>query len=335
MTKVTAYLCDDTGQLFLHESDFKKHRRKFLSDKRKKDIITDTKTKLESYFDNIRKHIKSFDDLAAYIEANYFNMLEMLVEADKKGVSLDFSFDGSRVKSIFKDSLKHRLSPDVLIPAVTFEHRHIVFNPSASKNSALSGFEISNSHNCPENGVTNWGGRVEGAPRGYPGVNLRFKMEFPKAKGECLEDGISIIFKYLRIHRGTGGGTSDYQYGDLEMFSDEWPFITKAQFAYSLSCGRKGLYAEIKDLVSRDLNISEPLASDLFLLIEQQASSSAEAFEYAKFISAYFEDVQFQSKIKQLLVLPPRSGLFKNICSHVFSSAETAVNTDNLFELQY
>ena len=300
MAKVTAYLCEDTGQLFLEESDYKKHRRQVSAKKRKDAERIESKNKLESYFDNVRKNIKSFEDLALYVETNYFDILKMFVDADKKAVNLDFSFDGGRIKSIIKDAELFLSTNDTLIPYLSFEQRDVVFDNVSSR--IAQTFKISNSHDCPRSGVTNWGGRVPDAPRGYPGVNLKFKMFFPEAEGRCFEDGISLIFKYLRIYRG----------------SDEWPFITKEQFFYSLIHGIKDFYLEIKDLVARDFNISESTANNLFLVMDQQ--NTVDKRKFLDTISSHFKDPLFDSKVEQLLLLPANASLFESAYLQVFNT---------------
>lgn len=86
---------------------------------------------------------------------------------------------------------------------------------------------VSNTHDCPHNGFTNWGGREKPrngvpVPRGYPGWhgNIEFR---------CSHDVPSFFSKVTegsRIHTGTGGSRGKYHYGySVRMFAADWPGV--------------------------------------------------------------------------------------------------------------
>jgi hypothetical protein len=85
-----------------------------------------------------------------------------------------------------------------------------------------------NTHNCPHNGVTNWGGTkvlADGtpAPRGYAGWrgNIEFKINCDMSEG-------SRVLQELRIHTGSGGARNGGKYGyDVIFFADDWPNLFK------------------------------------------------------------------------------------------------------------
>lgn len=95
---------------------------------------------------------------------------------------------------------------------------------------------LSNSHSCPRNGVTNWGSRdtyPDGTakPRGYPGwggrINIRVRT--PMVTKTRQADGFgSDYFKYTPINTGTGGGggvkdgVTKYSY-DVKLWADDFP----------------------------------------------------------------------------------------------------------------
>ena len=100
---------------------------------------------------------------------------------------------------------------------------------------------VSNSHSCPHNGVENWGGRVEGAPRGYPGWTGRVEwlVAWPQEfdgiylGGDLFSRG-SFRSGRQRAHTGTGGGGGmtyskkhkcDVQkFGyDFRIYAADWP----------------------------------------------------------------------------------------------------------------
>lgn len=85
---------------------------------------------------------------------------------------------------------------------------------------------VSNTHYCPHNGVTNWGGQKKDAPCGYPGWQGRIEYEL----SHDLPGFGSDLMKGTRIHTGTGGSTNSTNYGfDVKFFADDWPGLAKGQ----------------------------------------------------------------------------------------------------------
>jgi uncharacterized C2H2 Zn-finger protein len=89
---------------------------------------------------------------------------------------------------------------------------------------------VSNTHACPRDGVTNWGGRdtlKDGtpAPRGYAGWSGRIEIEMShelRWVSDCL--------KGTGIHTGSGGSTNGKTYGyDVKFFESDWPGLSKAR----------------------------------------------------------------------------------------------------------
>lgn len=60
---------------------------------------------------------------------------------------------------------------------------------------------VSNTHECPIDGVTNWGGRTEGAPRGYPGWMGRVWVRYADKFDGWSSDPLRATLTYP----GTGG----------------------------------------------------------------------------------------------------------------------------------
>lgn len=92
---------------------------------------------------------------------------------------------------------------------------------------------VSNSHSCPLNGVTNWGGRdtyKDGTPkpRGYPGWQgrLEWRVKWPEKYDTFYPGG--RLFAGSCVHTGTGGGGgyrdghAHFGYG-VSIFEDDWP----------------------------------------------------------------------------------------------------------------
>ncbi|HAC14780.1 MAG TPA: hypothetical protein DCE78_02370 [Bacteroidetes bacterium] len=82
---------------------------------------------------------------------------------------------------------------------------------------------VSNTHHCPKNGVTNWGGDKD-KPRRYPGwegrIEFTYSHDLPGFNWDAM--------KMLRIHTGSGGGSGKNTYGfDVRFFDDDWVGLTK------------------------------------------------------------------------------------------------------------
>jgi hypothetical protein len=87
---------------------------------------------------------------------------------------------------------------------------------------------VSNSHNCPHTGVTNWGGHRKlkdgtNAPRGYPGFAGNISFHTPVNPVSFA----SNVFKGIRIHTGSGGGGDGHYQYSVSFFLDDWPGIAK------------------------------------------------------------------------------------------------------------
>lgn len=88
---------------------------------------------------------------------------------------------------------------------------------------------VSNTHDCPRDGVTNWGGREKfkdgtDRPRGYPGWHGRIEYQMSHDLGFG-----SDAMRGTGINTGTGGGISDNRYGyDVRFFESDWPKIAEA-----------------------------------------------------------------------------------------------------------
>jgi hypothetical protein len=63
------------------------------------------------------------------------------------------------------------------------------------------GESVSNSHQCPLSGVTNWGNRDSNAPTGYPGWSGRVWIRYDKEPDTFGSD----LFRNTLTYTGTGG----------------------------------------------------------------------------------------------------------------------------------
>lgn len=88
---------------------------------------------------------------------------------------------------------------------------------------------VSNTHDAPYNGVTNWGHYKEDAPTGYPGWQGRISY-----KMTSINTFASRVLENTGINTGTGGGGGDntYSYGVI-FFDNDWPNITGRREKYN------------------------------------------------------------------------------------------------------
>lgn len=82
---------------------------------------------------------------------------------------------------------------------------------------------VSNSHSCPRDGVTNWGGRDEDGPRGYPG--WRGSIDFKVSSVQGFSSG---IFEGTGVCTGSGGSSGDGTLGyEVKLFASDWPALAR------------------------------------------------------------------------------------------------------------
>jgi len=97
---------------------------------------------------------------------------------------------------------------------------------------------VSNTHSCPHDGVTNWGGRElfndgSAKPRGYPGWSGRIEYNMSHDIGFGSDP-----MRNLRIHTGSGGGNSKNRFGyEVKFFESDWPGLRQGMIFDRLSEG--------------------------------------------------------------------------------------------------
>ena len=83
---------------------------------------------------------------------------------------------------------------------------------------------VSNSHNAPHTGVTNWCGEGGNVPRGYPGWHGSIEFKYSHE----LSGFGSSVFSQSRIHLGSGGGGAKGGRYEVKFFDDDWPGLSKS-----------------------------------------------------------------------------------------------------------
>jgi len=207
MSVITAYKCDTTGKLFEDKAKYQKHIRKVAADRRvQRKIEAAHKADIQWWHDNFWNKVKSLHQLQAAI----------LYHSDV--------FAARGVKNYHSGN---KLKPT---PIIKFEAFQISYRDS-----------VSNSHNCPHDGVTNFNqsyNRQQGKnlPEGYPGWRGRFDYTVQShAKQLHSYPGSSDMWGGTRIHTGTGGGgggtpeqekmfQQNFGY-DVNLFASDWPVM--------------------------------------------------------------------------------------------------------------
>lgn len=81
----------------------------------------------------------------------------------------------------------------------------------------------SNSHVCPDNGVTNWTGKEPGRPVGYVGWTGYLKGSLVRPDKNNYSYPYSEALNLVGIKTGSGGGSNQsFGYG-FTVFLDDWP----------------------------------------------------------------------------------------------------------------
>jgi len=214
MVQIVAYKCETTGKIFEHEADYLKLQRRLAREKAARDREMKLQNKLDSWFKEFRNRMMTPDQLRQEITENqeYFWALA------KRST---FGFRSDDWQRVGKNKRKGEIMP---MPVLTeFTEWHLNWSN-----------EVSNSHNCPTNGVTNWCHRDTTAPTSYPGWfgRIAWKVKWPEEW-----DGVYLgtdLFVGSCIHTGTGGGGAwkdGYQtFGyDVQIFAADWPGMSALQ----------------------------------------------------------------------------------------------------------
>lgn len=122
----------------------------------------------------------------------------------------------------YYNGLRYGSSPKCIMPnnfSIKITYLNLIWSDS-----------VSNTHDCPHNGVTNWGGREKfndgtPKPRGYPGFDgrIEYKLSHDRSGFFSMD-----ILDNTGIHTGTGGGISGNRYGfSVKFFEADWPGLTE------------------------------------------------------------------------------------------------------------
>jgi len=101
---------------------------------------------------------------------------------------------------------------------------------------------VSNSHGCPINGVTNWGGRIENAPRNYPGWTGHISFFAQNNKNTHVDYASNMLFNsygygFRGFHTGGGcpGRINEYKTNiGFYFFLEDFPILVKNKEKWSI-----------------------------------------------------------------------------------------------------
>lgn len=191
MPLVVAWQCPKTQKLFNSVTKYRKHlkvlARKDLAKKRQNKNVT-------AYQDWVRKLqtcVKSIEELEEELSKNFQKMVN------------DHCTHGASFHS------DRKAAPPTIVRA------------NVSFSSIRFSDQISNTHDCPKNGVTNWG-RKPGSPTGYPGLSGRVTFEYTSTDSREIPSWVTDMFRSLSINTGSGGGGTKREGGKIIAYTGEY-----------------------------------------------------------------------------------------------------------------
>lgn len=190
---ITAYKSVEDGKIFEDKSKYQAHLRKLARHRLEQKKLAIAREQADAVWNPLYEREQSIEDWAQMVIDNQYLFW---AEAARHNPH-DWELVGkapSHGRSIPMPCPK-------LLEFTTFDLR---WNDS-----------VSNSHSCPHNGVTNWGGynTSKGAPTGYPGWHGRVDwiVAWPREwdgvyLGSDLFSGGTFRSGRQRAHTGSGGG---------------------------------------------------------------------------------------------------------------------------------
>jgi hypothetical protein len=220
MSVITAYKSDADGKIFEDKVKYQRHLRKLAQVRRERRRIEVEETLKDSIWAGLYECEQSIEQWRDMIIANQDLFWAEAAAHDKH----DWSIVGKKRKGV--------ACP---VPRLLeFTEFRLAWSD-----------HVSNSHDCPVGGVTNWGNRDPDAPTGYPGWQGRMDWVYAWPKewdghylGGDLFGGFANHYGRSRVHTGTGGsgGTvfskkhncyvTSCGYS-VNVFAADWPGLTR------------------------------------------------------------------------------------------------------------
>ena len=225
MSVITVWKSDADGKIFEDKAKYQKHLRKLARERRTRRRLEIEETLKDRIWNELYECEQSVEQWADMVVANQ----DLFWAEAAKGDPYDWKIVGQTRKGVVCPVPR-------LLEFTEFDLR---WSDS-----------VSNSHSCPHNGVTNWGGRNKmpdgtDAPRGYPGWTGRIGWIFAWPKewdgyyigGDLFARGTFSTGRQ-RAHTGTGGGggmrysekhgcyVMSHAY-DFRIYAADWPGMAR------------------------------------------------------------------------------------------------------------
>lgn len=213
MPKIIVWKCSHTGKLFEDEKKYKNHLAKLAIERRITRRLDVVRQEHEEQWNKIHETEMSLSELPQFIIDN-----QAIFWKDAKNYNCSFGTDWGHIGKKTRNGVIMPI-PEI----VSFDEFKLTWDDS-----------VSNTHSCPHNGVTNWGGRVKDAPRGYPGWrgSVKYQIRWPEEFAGCYPGSDLFNGRYCRVHNagGSGGGWQNgfqhFQYA-IELFAADWPGLVR------------------------------------------------------------------------------------------------------------
>lgn len=195
---VSAYKCAATGELFEDEKKYKSHlrRMRYASNKERKRLFIINS--FNEWLAAEKENINSVDMIAPWILENQRKLMDAVNTGLLTG---DFSMFSIGEKFYDTDELT-----DLSFKNINYKDR------------------VSNTHDCPHNGVTNFFCK-NNLPQGYPGYRGQLEGRLKREKKYMSEYPFSNILNLVRVLTGSGGGGNAHFGWEVSIFLDDWPGI--------------------------------------------------------------------------------------------------------------
>lgn len=219
---ITAYKSEADGKIFEDKKKYQNHLRKLARHRLEQKHLTIAREQADAEWAPLYERDQCLEDWAVMVIKNQHLFW---AEAARHN-----HYDWERVGKTFRGKGIPMPCPTLL----EFTEFNLAWSES-----------VSNSHSCPHNGVTNWGGRVPGEPCGYPGWSghIEWLVEWPKEwdgvyLGGNLFGGFGSHPTRHRAHTGSGsGGGMHYSkehkcyvqlFGySFNIFAADWPGLAR------------------------------------------------------------------------------------------------------------
>ena len=221
--QIVAWKCEQDGKIFEDKSKYQAHLRKLARHRLAQKKLKIAESAADAVWAELYEREQSLDDWMQMVIDNQHLFWAEAAAGDP--------YDWERVGKKIGRGKDSMVMP---VPKVLKITHNLRWSDS-----------VSNSHSAPHDGVENWGGRVEGAPRGYGGWTGRIEwlVQWPK-EFEGIYLGSDLFSRGTfrsgrqRAHTGTGGGGGGHfnrEFNtwcqrpayDFRIYASDWPGMAR------------------------------------------------------------------------------------------------------------